>query len=89
MTDPVMQREDTSTSKEGRMRRIRVIVPVIVLLLVAAACSSDTSEPSGDTGTTAVEQLPNTGNVNRQREIANQMQTVIVDALNRVQRVRS
>jgi len=46
------------------MRRTRVIVPVIVLLLVAAACSSDTSEPSGDTGTTAVEQLPNTGNVN-------------------------
>ncbi len=31
----------------------------------------------------------NTGNINRQREIANQMQTVIVDALNRVQRVRS
>jgi alpha-glucoside transport system substrate-binding protein len=46
------------------MRRTRVIVPVIVLLLVAAACSSDTSEPSGDTGSPAVEQLPDTGTVN-------------------------
>ncbi len=34
-------------------------------------------------------QWSNTGDINRQREIANQMQTVIVDALKRVQRVRS
>ena len=45
------------------MRVFRAIVPAVVLLLVAAACSSDTSEPT-DGGTTAVEQLPNTGNVN-------------------------
>lgn len=34
-------------------------------------------------------QWSNTSNINRQREIANEMQTVIVDALNRVLRVRS
>lgn len=32
-------------------------------------------------------QWSNTGNVHRQREIANQMQTIIVDALNQVKRV--
>jgi len=31
----------------------------------------------------------NTSNINRQREISNQMQTILVDALNGVQRVRS
>jgi alpha-glucoside transport system substrate-binding protein len=48
------------------MRRFRMIVPVVVLVMVAAACAGedDTSEPTVTGTGTAIEQLPNTGNVN-------------------------